>query len=81
METKGIPYLLDGTNADDLGDYRPGLRANRELKVVSPFALLGWRKKDIRRVSRRLGLPTWDQPSSACLATRIPFGTPIKKED
>ena len=81
LETKGIPYLLDGTNADDLGDYRPGLRANRELKVVSPFALLGWRKQDIRRVSRRLGLSTWDQPSSACLATRIPFGTPIKKEE
>jgi uncharacterized protein len=80
LETKGVPYLLDGTNADDLRDYRPGLQANRELKIVSPFARLGWRKKDIRRVSRRLGLPTWDQPSSACLATRIPFGTPIKKE-
>jgi pyridinium-3,5-biscarboxylic acid mononucleotide sulfurtransferase len=80
LDTKGLPHLLDGTNADDLRDYRPGLQANRELKIVSPLALLGWGKKEIRRVSRRLGLPTWDQPSSACLATRIPFGTPIKKE-
>jgi pyridinium-3,5-biscarboxylic acid mononucleotide sulfurtransferase len=80
LESKGIPYLLDGTNADDLRDYRPGLRANRELKIVSPFALLGWSKEKIRRTSRRLGLPTWDQPSSACLATRIPFGTPITKK-
>ncbi len=80
LKTKGVPYLLDGTNADDLRDYRPGLQANREFQVVSPFALLGWRKEEIRRASRRLGLPTWNQPSSACLATRIPFGTPIKKE-
>ena len=81
LETQRVPYLLDGTNADDLRDYRPGLLANRELKIVSPFALLGWGKREIRRASRRLGLPTWDQPSSACLATRIPFGTPIKKEE
>lgn len=77
LEKKGIRALLDGTNADDLQDYRPGLKANREFQVVSPFALLGWTKKDIRRTSRRLGLPNWDRPSAACLASRVPYGEPL----
>ena len=74
---RGIPYLLDGTNADDLNEYRPGLRANREARVISPFALLGWTKKDIRRTARKLGLPNWNLPSQACLATRVPYGRPL----
>lgn len=68
---------MDGTNADDLNEYRPGLRANREARVISPFALMGWTKKDIRGAARKLGLPNWDQPSRACLATRVPYGQPL----
>jgi len=74
LKRRGIPYMLDGTNADDLNEYRPGLRANREAGVISPFALMHWTKKDIRRAARKLGLPNWDQPSRACLATRVPYG-------
>ena len=77
LERRGIPYLLDGTNADDLNEYRPGLRANREAGVISPFALMHWTKKDIRGAARKLGLPNWDQPSRACLATRVPYGQPL----
>ncbi len=72
-----IKFLFDGTNADDLKSYRPGIRASREAKVISPLAFLGWTKKEIRQVSRDLGLPTWDQPSSPCLATRIAYGQSI----
>jgi pyridinium-3,5-biscarboxylic acid mononucleotide sulfurtransferase len=77
LNKKGIQFLLDGTNADDLKTYRPGIRASREAKVISPLALLGWTKKEIRQVSKDLGLPTWDQPSSPCLATRVAYGQPI----
>ncbi len=77
LDQKLIKFLFDGTNADDLKTYRPGVRASREAKVLSPLALFGWTKKEIRRVSRRLGLPTWNQPSSPCLATRVAYGQPI----
>jgi uncharacterized protein len=77
LKKNGIRFLLDGTNADDLKTYRPGLRASREAKVISPFAQLGWTKKDIRQISKGFGLPTWDQPSSPCLATRVAYGQPI----
>jgi uncharacterized protein len=77
LKKRRLPYLLDGTNADDLLVYRPGIRASREAGVISPFALLGWGKKDIRRLSRRMGLPNWDLPSAACLASRIAYGQPI----
>ncbi len=77
LNQKEIKFLLDGTNADDLKAYRPGIRASREGKIISPFALLGWTKKEIRQVSRSLDLPTWDQPSSPCLATRVAYGQPI----
>jgi uncharacterized protein len=77
LARNGIKFLFDGTNADDLKTYRPGIRASREAKVISPLALLGWTKKEIRQVSRDLGLPTWDQPSSPCLATRIAYGLSI----
>jgi uncharacterized protein len=77
LKRAGRPYLLDGTNADDLQVYRPGIRASREAGVISPFALLGVGKKQIRRLSRGMGLSTWDQPSAACLASRIAYGQPI----
>jgi len=72
-----ISFLLDGTNADDLRVYRPGIRAAREARVLSPLALEGWSKADIRQISRDLGLPTWDLPSSPCLASRVAYGQPI----
>ena len=73
----GYPVILDGTNAsDDAGD-RPGMRALQELQVLSPLRLCGLTKAEIRRRSREAGLPTWDKPAYACLATRIPAGTPI----
>lgn len=73
----GISNIADGTNTDDLKDFRPGMRAIAELKVISPLAEMGWSKAEIREQSRIVGLDTWDKPSSPCLATRIPYGTPI----
>ncbi|MBA4393891.1 MAG: TIGR00268 family protein [Desulfobacca sp.] len=77
LNQRGVRFILDGTNADDLKAYRPGIRASREANVISPLALLGWTKPEIRKASRELGLPTWDQPSSPCLATRVAYGHPI----
>jgi uncharacterized protein len=74
---KGFTYVADGSNIDDLGDHRPGMRASRELGVRSPLIEAGLGKADIRALSRHLGLPTWNKPSGACLASRIPYGTPI----
>ena len=77
----GFPVVLDGSNAsDDAGD-RPGMRALRELEVRSPLRECGLTKEEVRRRSREAGLFTWDKPAYACLATRIPTGTPITKED
>ena len=77
----GYGVLLDGTNAsDDAGD-RPGMRALRELEVRSPLRECGLTKDGVRRLSREAGLFTWDKPAYACLATRIPTGTPIVRED
>jgi uncharacterized protein len=69
--------VVDGTNADDLADWRPGARAARESGVRSPLAELGFTKADVRRWSARRGLPTADLPSAPCLASRIPYGTPV----
>lgn len=69
--------LIDGTNADDLGEHRPGAAAGREHDVQSPLAITGLTKAEIRERSRARRLPTWDQPSSPCLASRIPHGTPV----
>ena len=78
---EGLPLLLDGTNAsDDTGD-RPGMRALRELEVRSPLRECGLTKERIRELSREAGLFTWDKPSYACLATRIPCGRPISPKD
>lgn len=71
---KGYFIIADGTNVDDLTDYRPGMKAIKELNVVSPFLEAGFTKKDIRDLSLRLSLPTWNKQSNACLATRIPYG-------
>jgi len=76
----GFLTVLDGTNADDLRDHRPGARAAIEHGVASPLADLGFTKAAIRRASRELGLPTWQQPSSPCLSSRIPYGTGVTRE-
>lgn len=77
----GFPLVLDGSNAsDDAGD-RPGMRALRELGVRSPLRECGLSKGEIRRLAREAGLPVWDKPSYACLATRIPAGTAITAEN
>lgn len=72
-----IKYVLDASNFDDLGDYRPGRTAAKELGVISPLAEAGLTKKEIRFFSKELGLPTWEKPSQACLASRIPYGNEI----
>ena len=75
-----ISFVLDGSNADDLGDYRPGLRARNEQGVRSPLLEAGLDKAAIRRFSRALGLPTWDKPAAPCLSSRIPYGSPVTYE-
>lgn len=76
-DSRGIKWVLDGTNADDTGGHRPGIRAAKEFGVVSPLLEAGLHKTEIRELSHQLGLPTWDKPSMACLASRFPYGTPI----
>jgi uncharacterized protein len=73
----GIEHIVDGVNLDDLGDYRPGLLAANERGICHPLAEVGLTKEEIRRLSRSLELPTWDKPSSPCLSSRFPYGTPI----
>lgn len=80
-EEAGYDHLLDGTNKDDLGDYRPGLRALAELGIRSPLAEIGLTKAEVRALSRELGLATWDLPANACLLTRFPHGTRISETD
>ncbi|MFZ1984328.1 MAG: ATP-dependent sacrificial sulfur transferase LarE [Desulfatitalea sp.] len=77
---KGVKIVVDGTNSDDFDDYRPGMKAVRELGIRSPLSEAELCKEDIRRLSRRLGLPTWDKPSAACLASRVPYGYVITAE-
>ena len=82
-EEEGLPVVADGTNADDTSDYRPGMKAARELAVRSPLREAGLSKSEIRDLSKEMGLPTWDKPSLACLASRFPYGdriTPDKLE-
>jgi uncharacterized protein len=74
---RGLAVVVDGTNADDLADHRPGAKAARERGVASPLAELGFTKAEIRALSARRGIPTWDQPSSPCLASRLPYGTAV----
>jgi len=77
---EGYGHILDGTNADDAGDFRPGRKAARENGVESPLQELGFTKQDIRRASRQLGLKTADKPAFACLASRFPYGIQITEE-
>jgi len=74
---RGIAVVADGTNADDLRGHRPGAQAAREHDVVSPLAMFELSKDEIRQRSKARGLPTWEQPSSPCLSSRIPYGTPV----
>lgn len=76
----GITNVMDGTNIDDLGDYRPGLKAIEELEVLSPLKEVGLNKEDIREISKELNLPTWDKPAFACLITRLPYGEELTNE-
>ncbi|EDU38034.1 TIGR00268 family protein [Clostridium sporogenes ATCC 15579] len=78
---KGIKYIVDGTNADDTKDYRPGMRALKELEVKSPLLENAINKEEIRILSKELQLDTWDKPAYACLLSRIPYNQEIKKED
>ena len=80
-EKAGYSFVMDGTNADDLKDYRPGLRALKELEIKSPLLELGINKAEIREFSKELALKTWDKPSYACLLSRIPYNEEIKTED
>jgi uncharacterized protein len=77
----GYTNILEGTNHNDLSDYRPGLKALKELNIISPFVLHGIAKDEIREISRALRLPTWDKPAYACLLTRIPYDTKIQHDD
>jgi uncharacterized protein len=77
---RGIAVIVDGSNADDRSDYRPGRQAAREYGVRSPLDEADLTKADIRELSRRAGLPTWDEPASACLSSRIPYNSEVTTE-
>jgi pyridinium-3,5-biscarboxylic acid mononucleotide sulfurtransferase len=74
---RGITSIIYGVNRDDLGDYRPGQNAAQQHRVKAPLVEAGLTKAEIRELSRRSGLPTWDRPAAACLSSRIPYGTPV----
>jgi len=75
-----MKYIADGSNFDDLGDYRPGMQALKELEVISPLKDCEMTKEDIRLLSKQMNLPTWNKPSFACLSSRFPYGHEITKE-
>lgn len=77
---RGFAVICDGTNADDAGDYRPGRQAAGEMGVRSPLLEAGLTKAEIRELSRRAGLPTWNEPASACLSSRVPYGQVVTIE-
>jgi uncharacterized protein len=74
---RGFEHLLDGTNADDVREHRPGAAAGAARRVRSPFLELGWTKDDVREAARQLGLPTWNAPAAPCLSSRIRYGLPV----
>ena len=76
----GLAYVVNGTNLDDLGDYRPGLEAAKQAGVRSPLVELGFHKDDVRAASSAIGLSIWDKPAAACLSSRIPYGTAVTRE-
>jgi pyridinium-3,5-biscarboxylic acid mononucleotide sulfurtransferase len=75
-----VDFILNGANMDDLGDYRPGMDAARLAQVKMPFVDLGFTKSDIRAAAKALGIPLWDKPASACLSSRLPYGTTVTRE-
>jgi len=77
---RGIAHVADGSTTDDADDYRPGARAAAEFGILSPLRDAGLRKEDVRALSRQLGLPTWNKPAYACLASRFPYGSEITPE-
>jgi uncharacterized protein len=77
---RGFSCILDGTNADDTGEHRPGMRAASEWNVRSPLAELGWTKQDVRDTARSLGIPIWDAPAAPCLASRVRYGVEVTEE-
>jgi uncharacterized protein len=77
---RGFDTIVDGTNADDLGEHRPGLRAAAELRVRSPLAELGWTKQNVREAAHLLGLPNWNAPAAPCLSSRVLYGLEITPE-
>ncbi|MCB2355657.1 ATP-dependent sacrificial sulfur transferase LarE [Clostridium estertheticum] len=79
-DDNNINAVLDGSNADDVSDYRPGMKAANELRVISPLKDAGLTKDNIRELSKRLGLPTWNKPAFACLSSRFPYGNEITVE-
>ena len=79
-DSRGLKYVADGSNCDDLADHRPGRKAAEEFGIVSPLQEVGFTKQDIRDVAAMLSLPNWDKPSMACLASRFPYGEPITEE-
>ena len=80
LDQLGFAAILNGTNLDDLGDYRPGLTAARDAGVRSPLVELGFDKAAVRAAAQQLGLPIWNKPASACLSSRIPYGTAVTRE-
>jgi pyridinium-3,5-biscarboxylic acid mononucleotide sulfurtransferase len=80
LERVGVDWIVNGTNVDDLGDFRPGLDAARKAGVISPLLDCGFSKADIREIARQIGLRLWDKPAAACLASRIPYGTEVTRE-
>jgi uncharacterized protein len=80
-EEQGFKYVADGTNLDDTKDYRPGMKALKELSIKSPLLETGFTKEDIRMISKEIGLPTWNKPAYACLLSRIPYGQEITETD
>ena len=79
-DDNNINAVLDGSNLDDTSDYRPGMQAAKELEVISPLKDAGFTKNDIRTMSKRLGVPTWNKPAFACLSSRFPYGNKITVE-
>jgi len=79
-QSRGFHAVLSGANADDAGDFRPGMKAGEDLGVRNPLMEANLSKSDIRELSRRMGLPTWDKPAMACLASRVPYGEVISAE-
>ncbi len=79
-QAEGLTWVASGTNTDDLGDFRPGLKSARERGVRSPLQEARLSKAEVRELSRRWGLPNWDKPSQACLSSRVPYGSPVTVE-